>query len=160
MFANKNTALKLLFMSIILICSCRKTKLTNHLCDCANTKVIETIDTVTLKIPNIFTPNADGVNDYWFITNLEYFQNVKLKIKDNGVLKKTVFESNNYNNTWDGTNDGKALSDGKYAYELIIDSKTISGYVCIFGLGKIEPKDNKCLQNCTPADPRDIFLMN
>lgn len=160
MNTKKNITLFLLFISIVLIWSCRKSKLTNNLCDCANSKVLETIDTVTLKIPNIFTPNADGVNDYWFVTNLMYFQNVKLKIKENGLLKKTVFESNNYTNNWDGTNDGKPLHDGKYAYELIIGSKTFSGYVCIFGVGKIEPKNNKCLQNCTPTDSRDILLMN
>ena len=35
-----------------------------------------------LFIPNAFTPNQDGYNDVWRVSNIEFFSNVKLKIFD------------------------------------------------------------------------------
>ena len=70
-------------------------------------------DVRELKIPNVFTPNGDGVNDYFVITNLETCSSTQLKICDrNG---KVVFETNSYHNEW----DGHGLSDGVYFYSFI-----------------------------------------
>lgn len=77
---------------------------------------------VKLKIPNIFTPNGDGINDYFEIgygeegqpiNDLnEYFLSHKLVIFNR--WGRTVYESNNYRNDWDGGN----LPDGTYFYVL------------------------------------------
>lgn len=76
---------------------------------------------VRLKIPNIFTPNGDGINDYFEIgyddghpiNNLnEYFLSHKLVIFNR--WGRIVYESTNYQNDWDG---GK-LPDGTYFYVL------------------------------------------
>ncbi len=63
-------------------------------------------------IPNIFTPNNDGFNDYFVIKNIEKCSSNHLVIKDrNG---KTVFEKINYQNDWDGKN----TADGVYFFFL------------------------------------------
>ncbi len=63
-------------------------------------------------IPNVFTPNNDGVNDYFVIRNIEKCSNNHLVIKDrNG---RTVFEKINYQNDWDGKN----VADGVYFFFL------------------------------------------
>jgi len=63
-------------------------------------------------IPNIFTPNNDGINDYFVIKNIEKCSNNQLVIKDrNG---NTVFERINYQNDWDARNK----ADGVYFFFL------------------------------------------
>ncbi|MBL4669321.1 MAG: gliding motility-associated C-terminal domain-containing protein, partial [Flavobacteriales bacterium] len=52
------------------------------------------------EISNIFTPNGDGLNDFFFIKNLEQFPNSKLEVFNRwGNL---VYSDNNYQNDWDG----------------------------------------------------------
>lgn len=66
-----------------------------------------------LTIPNVFTPNGDGSNDRFEITNLEYFKNSHMVIYNRWGLK--VFESDDYaSEWWDGANH----SDGVYFYVL------------------------------------------
>jgi gliding motility-associated-like protein len=84
-----------------------------------------------LNIPNAFSPNGDGKNDKWEITNLEdyYFAQVQI-FNRNGQV---VFSSFGYRQPWDGTYNGKPLPVGVYYY--IIDFKNAfpqkSGYVTI-----------------------------
>jgi gliding motility-associated-like protein len=62
----------------------------------------------TLIIPNIFTPNADGRNDYFTIRNLNLYDVRTVVIKNR--WGKTVYSSQSYNNDWDGNN----VSSGVY----------------------------------------------
>lgn len=64
-----------------------------------------------LSIPNLFTPNNDGVNDLFVIEGLEHYSSPKLVIRDkNG---RQVYQNNSYQNTWGGEN----CPDGVYSYE-------------------------------------------
>lgn len=66
-----------------------------------------------LTIPNVFTPNADGINDLFEIENLEHYPNAQMVIYNRWGQK--VFEhSDYYNNWWDGAN----APDGTYFYVL------------------------------------------
>lgn len=66
-----------------------------------------------LTIPNVFTPNSDGVNDLFIIENLEHYRNSKMIIYNRWGHK--VYESSDYaNNWWNGENH----SDGVYFYVL------------------------------------------
>jgi gliding motility-associated-like protein len=65
-----------------------------------------------LTVPNVFTPNGDGVNDKYEIPNLDRYISNELYVFDRwGTL---VFKENNYNNGW----DGGRLPDGVYFYIL------------------------------------------
>lgn len=64
-----------------------------------------------LSIPNLFTPNNDGVNDLFFIEGLEQYTSPKLVVRDKN--NRVVYQSANYQNTWGGEN----CSDGVYSYE-------------------------------------------
>ena len=102
---------------------------------------------VNIKIPNIFTPNGDGYNDYFEIGCLdkngkllplndinEYFLSHKLVIFNR--WGRIVYESNDYRNDWDGGN----LPDGTYFYVLDCKGKTqnynYKGSVMIWNSGR------------------------
>ncbi|GEO03157.1 hypothetical protein AAE02nite_08210 [Adhaeribacter aerolatus] len=61
-----------------------------------------------LEVPNVFTPNRDGRNDYFVIRNMA--ANTKLQIFNRwGAL---VYQNDNYQNNW----DGRSLTRGTYFY--------------------------------------------
>lgn len=66
---------------------------------------------VHLSIPNLFTPNNDGVNDFFVIEGLEQYSSPKLVVRDKN--NRVVYQSANYQNTWGGEN----CPDGVYHYE-------------------------------------------
>ena len=82
-------------------------------------------------VPNAFTPNGDGINDFWDIKYLNLYPGNTVNIFDRYGRK--IFTSNGYGIPWDGTYNGAALPTGVYYY--IIDSKNgskpIAGNVTI-----------------------------
>ncbi len=67
-----------------------------------------------LKIPNVISPNGDGVNDAFVIENLEYYINGSLKVYNRwGQL---VHESARYLNDWSPAN----LEGGTYFYQVVV----------------------------------------
>jgi gliding motility-associated-like protein len=67
----------------------------------------------SLLAPNIITPNGDGVNDYFVVSNLDMLDyNWSLEIYNR--WGKRVFSATPYLNDWDADN----LSDGVYFYML------------------------------------------
>lgn len=77
-----------------------------------------------LVFPNVFTPNGDGVNDYFVIKNIESLTQQKFVVVNAAGQK--VFEANNYQNNWDASN----VPDGAYFYvlETKIDGKVQTFY--------------------------------
>lgn len=69
-------------------------------------------------IPNVLTPNNDGFNDTWFIKNIQLFPKNGVKIVNR--WGDIVFQTNNYQNDWDGTYSGGNLPAGTYYYILDI----------------------------------------
>jgi len=126
----------------------------NEFCDCSSTATLQTIDTTTLIIPNIFSPNGDGINDIWEIKNIGYFPSCKVKVMKACFFSSTVFESTGYSTPWDGKENGK-VKGGKYKYEISIGDKTFKGYVGVFGGKKFEASDFDCIFDCTPLDRTD-----
>lgn len=62
------------------------------------------------SIPNIFTPNNDGVNDVFLIEGTQGFPNSRFEVYNRwGAL---VYESDNYQNNWRGDD----LAEGVYYY--------------------------------------------
>lgn len=66
---------------------------------------------VVIEIPNIFTPNGDEVNDLFVIKGIDNCEKRMLIVKDQ--KGQTVFQSNRYDNSWDGAN----LPNGSYYYQ-------------------------------------------
>ncbi len=70
-----------------------------------------------IVIPNIFTPNGDGLNDYLVFENLEYFPNNKLVVYNRWGQK--LLEKEGYQNDWNGDD----APDGTYFYLLELNNK-------------------------------------
>ncbi|GEM_PF-875358 len=67
-----------------------------------------------IKVPNILTPNADGFNDVWDLSEVPDIGNTKVSVVNR--WGKTVFSSNDYQHDWAGTYEGEPLPDGVYIY--------------------------------------------
>ncbi|WP_440069635.1 gliding motility-associated C-terminal domain-containing protein [Tenacibaculum discolor] len=70
-------------------------------------------------IPDGFSPNGDGVNDYYFIPYIEYFYpNYQLEIFNR--YGQSLFKGNSTNPKWDGTNSSSRneVTSGVYFYIL------------------------------------------
>jgi len=83
------------------------------------------------EIPNVFTPNGDGINDRWQIKFLSDYPDCIVDIYDR--YGQLVYQSVGYTNPWDGTCKGKLVPAATYYY--IIDPKNnlkpLSGFVDI-----------------------------
>ena len=78
--------------------------------------IIYVIPSDTLIVYNAFTPNADGFNDFLYITNIEKFPESKLEVYNrNGKL---ILKRSSYLNDWDGKIDGTELPCATYYYIL------------------------------------------
>jgi gliding motility-associated-like protein len=94
-------------------------------------------DNVTINVlkipvvPNVFTPNGDGINDTWQIKYLATYPGCTVQIYTR--YGQLIFQSTGYSKPWDGTVNGKSLPAATYYY--IIDPKNglkpMSGFVDI-----------------------------
>ena len=85
-------------------------------------------------IPQGFSPNNDRINDYFVIPGIENFPNNKITIFNR--WGNIVYESNKYNNEWEGkSNKGPSayedLPVGVYYYILDLGDgrNPITGYI-------------------------------
>jgi gliding motility-associated-like protein len=95
---------------------------TSH-CTASDTLSVKILRPV--KVPNVFSPNGDGINDTWVITNLTDYQGNVVEVFNR--YGQRVLYSNGYGTPWDGKVHGNPLPVGVYYY--IIDLKN--------GFGKI-----------------------
>lgn len=77
-----------------------------------------------IKVNNAFTPNGDGVNDFWLCyDSYDCLKNVSVNVFNRYGSK--VFESKDYRNNWDGRYKGKSLPDA--TYYAVIEFTLLSG---------------------------------
>ena len=82
-------------------------------------------------VPNIITPNGDGVNDFFLVNEQLLYAPIHLIVFNRwGVM---VFEDTEYENNWDGDNfAGKPLAEGTYYYLLqLTDADDRAGFITI-----------------------------
>ncbi len=82
---------------------------------------------VHFSIPNLFTPNNDGVNDFFVIEGLESYSSPRLVVRDKN--NRVVYQNDAYKNTWGGEN----CPEGVYSYELTFSYNGIENQA----LGKV-----------------------
>ncbi len=80
-------------------------------------------------IPNIFSPNGDGIHDRWVVPYLESYPGCTIDIYNR--YGQLVYHSVGYATPWDGKANGKDVPVGTYYY--VIDPKNgrekLAGYV-------------------------------
>lgn len=74
-------------------------------------------------IPNVFSPNGDGIHDTWVIPELDKYPNAVVSVFDR--YGRRIFFTEGYKRPWDGTFNGKAVAVATYYY--IIEPKLIPG---------------------------------
>ena len=67
-------------------------------------------------IPNVFSPNGDGIHDRWVIQRIENHPNAVVELFNR--YGQSIYRRNNYNaaNAWEGQLNGKAVATGVYFY--------------------------------------------
>jgi len=86
-----------------------------HGCLDSTMKSIRVVDD-EFEVPNVITPNGDGFNDIFKITNLESLKYCKIEVFNR--WGKLVYQHLNYQNDWKAEN----LSDGIYYYHITYES--------------------------------------
>jgi gliding motility-associated-like protein len=79
-----------------------------------------------IVIYNAFSPNGDGINDYWVIQGINLYPGNEVIVLNR--WGNEVYSMKDYNNNWDGSN----LNEGTYLYIIkgICDA-TLNGYITI-----------------------------
>ena len=107
----------------------------NGICGTTSDTVVVTIeDCTTFVVPDAFSPNGDGVNDVYEISNIQFYPNNKFQVFNRwGDL---VYEANPYVNEWDGRsskgfNTDQGLPEGTYYYILDLGdgSEVLNGFI-------------------------------
>jgi gliding motility-associated-like protein len=90
-------------------------------CESSRTKVNVTVGLSGVNIANTFTPNGDGINDYWQIAGIENYPDALVQVFNRYGQK--LFESKGYSIPFDGTYKGQKLASGVYYYIINLNTK-------------------------------------
>lgn len=88
----------------------------NEGCQDSITQTLTVTNEINFYIPNVFSPNKDGVNDHFEIFPIGLVESYQLTILDR--WGETVFISDDLLNRWDGSFKGKPVQQGVYIYML------------------------------------------
>lgn len=103
---------------------------------CTNTFSLGKLDlkyNVTVFIPNTFTPNSDGINDY-FSVNITNLKNYRIQIFNR--YGKLLYEAKDILKRWDGLYNGQPVPIGTYYYVITAttlneDALKEAGYITV-----------------------------
>ncbi|MCO5937098.1 gliding motility-associated C-terminal domain-containing protein [Mucilaginibacter sp. RB4R14] len=100
-------------------------------CESPRSKAHVEVILVDVKFPNVFSPNEDGINDYWKIEGLQKFPGTVVQVFTRGGQK--VFESKDYATPFVGKQNGKLLAAGVYYYIINLNTgcELLSGSLTI-----------------------------
>ncbi|MDI1307126.1 MAG: T9SS type B sorting domain-containing protein [bacterium] len=89
-------------------------------------------EVAVLGIPNYFTPNDDGVNDYWNIKGINAAFNAKTTIYIFDRYGKLIKEISPLSQGWNGTFNGHQMLSDDYWYSIQLeDGRIIKGHFAL-----------------------------
>ena len=100
--------------------------------DCTDTLTIKSpitsLSEYLKEVPNVFSPNGDGLNDCFSLDKVGKFKDCSA-IQIFNRWGKIMYEANNGNECWDGTNknNGATCDEGVYFYIIKIKSAELKG---------------------------------
>lgn len=137
--------------------SCKKDKYENC---CPNSSTEFTVGNGKVYVPNIFTPNGDGVNDVFQVfgdTNVQAYKNIKIKNGKGDVIfeLEEVQNIGAFNPVWTPTS-----YEGNFSYSFIAASKdgtevAISGSACSYTYQSGNPPEGFDCTKCRFATQHD-----
>jgi gliding motility-associated-like protein len=100
---------------------------------CFDTAVneIRVLKSCYIAVPNAFTPNGDGLNDFLYPLNAFKADNLDFKVYNR--LGQKVFESHDWTQKWDGTVKGEPQDAGTYVWILEYDLHDTGKHVFMKG---------------------------
>jgi gliding motility-associated-like protein len=88
----------------------------NRGCYDTATNNIKVLKSCYIAVPNAFTPNGDGLNDYLYPLNAYKADDLQFKVYNR--LGQLVYQSNDWTQKWDGTINGNPQDAGVYVWTL------------------------------------------
>jgi gliding motility-associated-like protein len=80
---------------------------------------IRVISTISLDIPNAFTPNGDLSNDTWKVTPIQTFDDYSdALIRVYNIRGQLLYEAKGFESSWDGTHNGETLPSDTYYFTI------------------------------------------
>lgn len=99
-------------------------------CASVDSVKVKVIDPPLVRIPNLITPNGDGENEFWDLTELRQYWMYDITLSDR--QGKRVFFTSNYKNDWSALDaDGGEMPVGVYFYYMKhqITGEEYRGYI-------------------------------
>ncbi len=86
-------------------------------CESEDSVKVKVIDPPLVRIPNLITPNGDGENEFWDLTELKDYWLYDITLSDR--QGKKIFYTQNYQNDWQALDtDGGQMPVGVYFYHM------------------------------------------
>lgn len=95
---------------------------------CDSVRVFAVEEGATILVPSAFSPNGDGLNDFWFLEGIDQWDDFELAVytmSNRLVFSQLGNEANRRYIPWNGTNmhTNELVPDGDYIYVLSSEEK-------------------------------------
>lgn len=86
-----------------------------------------------LSISNVITPNGDGVNDVWKVTDLDFYEGKPTTVQIFDRFNKIVFEKSSTDTLiWDGRTNGRPVPSTTYWFIMKLpDGNELKGWIMV-----------------------------
>ena len=147
-------------MILILLFSCKREPditLSDDICEVCNQSMIHYFGNDSLLISEIITPNGDGYNDHLMIYYFKEFDTDSINFYDRKMNLLATYSP--YNGEWPNI----PFNNGKYYYELKIDTFSITGSILLLSKKdeyyNIAILSNSCGNECQMQDIFDPIVL-